>query len=38
MLESINDDLLFSPRVYPNEARTESYEIASGDSLTSRLT
>jgi len=33
MLTAINDDLLFSPRVYPTESRTESYEIVSGDSL-----
>ena len=33
MLAAINEDLLFSPRVYPLEARTESYEIVSGDSL-----
>ena len=33
MLAAINSDLLFSPRVYPNEARTESYQIVSGDSL-----
>jgi len=30
----INDELIFSPRIFPGEALTESYEVQSGDSLT----
>lgn len=30
---SLNDDILFSPKLHPREPRTRSYTVASGDSL-----